>query len=104
MLLRFLAAILGGVLITAVMLIGMSEFAALFRQRSSDRIFLIDILPAPERGRRDRPDAPTVSPQREVENPRGEDAPIDVRVTADPEVRIEAEAVAPALEAPPASQ
>lgn len=104
MILRLLIAIIGAGLVTVTMLYGMSEFTAMFRQRGTDKFFLItDILPRPDPGRPARPPAAALPPARtSVEYAPGE---IGIQVEIRPEAdaaRVSPEAVPPALEDTPA--
>jgi hypothetical protein len=78
MFLRFLLAIVGGILITGTILIGMSQFSAMLRERGTGRYFLIDMIPAPERGRPTRPGTAALPPTRDVE--RLDDGPAVIEV------------------------
>ncbi len=84
MLFRFVIAAVGGILITATILIGMSQFAAMFRERGADQFFLIDIIDAPDRGRPDRPGPAVVSPRREVDRLNNEGAGLSLEPLAEP--------------------
>jgi len=96
MLLRLLLAIVGGCVITGTMLISMSEISALFRERSADKIFLInDILPAPEKGRPRRPPAAALPPQRETPALDRQETLIRVQGIDDPGSGVAVEAAPP---------
>jgi len=105
MLLRFAAAITGGVIITAVMLISMSHFAAMFRERGGDRFFLIDLIDAPARGRPNRPGAAALPPQREVDRV-AEQAQIGLEAVDTPDAQPDAAGAPtlPVLDDPTAGQ
>jgi hypothetical protein len=65
MITRVLIAVLGALLITGTMLLGMSEFTAVFRQRSGEKLYLVtDIIRMDRSGRPDRPRAAQLPPER----------------------------------------
>ena len=105
MFVRFLVAAIGGILITATILIGMSQFAAMFRERGGDQFFLIDIISAPDRGRPDRPGPAVVSPTREVDRLGESGRSLELDPLADPEptLDIAPDPALPALDAPAAN-
>jgi len=106
MFLRLLIAITGAGLITATMLFGMSEFTAMFRQRGTDKFFLItDILPRPDPGRPVRPPPAALPPARASVEYRAGDLGISVAARVEPEPGLGAgpEAVPPKLEETPAA-
>lgn len=82
---RLVVASAGAALITAAILLGMSEVAQRIRQRDPTRFFQItDIIPRPERGRPTRPaDAQLPPPRAAPEySPEGE-VSLDSRIELD---------------------
>lgn len=105
MILRLLVAIVGASIITVTMLYGMSEFAAMFRHRNGDKLFLVtDILPRPDPGRPVRPPAAALPPARtEVEyRPGNVGVPLDAPSGPEAGLAVGPEAVPPTLEETPA--
>ena len=63
MIYRLSVALLGAIVITSGLLLGMDKVTAVFRSQSGERYFRItDVLPRAERGRPDRPSAPAQQP------------------------------------------
>jgi hypothetical protein len=93
MIIRVLIALVGAGVITAAMLLGMSEFTSMFRERSGERYFLItDILTRRDSGRLPRPPAAELPPERSAIELDRDGARIDVGtpdeagLTVDPSV------------------
>jgi hypothetical protein len=84
------------------MLIGMSKFAAMLRARNVDQIFLIDVVPARDRGRPTRPGAAARPPRREVDRMTDDVSTPGVSDIADPgaAVSVDIDAELPALDEP----
>lgn len=58
MIFRVFVALIGAMVITGGLLLGMDKVTSIFRDQSRERYYRItDVLPTPERGRPDRPEA-----------------------------------------------
>ena len=89
MFLRVLIAIIGAAIITVTMLLSMSEFSRMFRERDGERFFLInDMVPRPERGRPERPPAAALPPQRTIADYEVEDPANLIDRLASPQERL----------------
>ena len=95
---RYVLAVAGGLLITVAILIAMSQFAAMFRERDGDRFFLIDVLEAPDRGRPTRPAAAALPPERNVDRLTDSAPILSPETTIAPAANVPAEAAAPDLD------
>lgn len=85
MIARLVVAVVGACLITGALLLGMSEFTAIFRQHDGGKYFLItDILPAPDRGRPQRPPAAAMPPGRQVVEFDGNGAEVSLTAPDEP--------------------
>jgi hypothetical protein len=102
MILRVFVALLGAIVVTGSLLLGMDALTSMFRERDGQRYFRItDILPRPEPGRPERP-APAArqpsAPETETvlpQNPLTIDLPTDFDPARGPEPDITAPALAP---------
>jgi hypothetical protein len=98
---RLFVALVGAVVITGGMLLGMSGIVDAFRNRDPTRYFSItNIISRPAQGRRERPGDIVRAPERRTPAYEGEASDIPLETPEEPALETPPEATRPALDAP----